>query len=75
LSIRLDSFQVTLRPAAAPRMVSLEGSAERARNWTLHAFTPAPDYAGAIAYPGQARVLQSLPVLPMDELLVLGQKM
>lgn len=69
LSIRLDSFQVTLRPGAAPRMVALEGSAERARNWTLHDFTPAPAYAGAIAYPGRARVLQSVPVLPIEELL------
>ncbi len=69
LSIRLDSFQVTLRPRAAPRVVLLEGSAERARNWTLHAFTPAPDYAGAIAYPDRARVVQSVPVSPIDELL------
>lgn len=71
LSIGLDTFQVTLRPGAEPRMVVLEGSAEQARNWTLHDFTPAPDYAGAIAYRDRARVLQSVPVLAMDELLAI----
>jgi 4'-phosphopantetheinyl transferase len=69
LSIPLDSFRVTLRPGAAARMVTLGGSAEAARGWTLHDFTPAQQYAGAIAYPDQPRRLQAAPVVSVDELL------
>jgi 4'-phosphopantetheinyl transferase len=69
LSIPLDSFRVTLWPGAAARMVSLEGSEDAARGWTLHDFDPAPGHAGAIAYPDTARALQSVPLLGMDELL------
>lgn len=69
LSIPLDSFQVTLRPGAAARMVSLDGSADAARKWTLHHFTPAPGYTGAIAYLDEPRVLQAMPVLTVDELM------
>jgi 4'-phosphopantetheinyl transferase len=71
-SIPLDSFQVTLRPGEAARMVTLDGSAEAARAWTLDDFTPAPDYAGAIAYRDKVRVLRMEPVLSMDELLASG---
>ncbi len=69
LSIPLDSFRVTLRPGAPARMVSLEGSEDAARGWTLHDFDPAPGHAGAIAYPDTPRSLQSVPLLGMDELL------
>jgi 4'-phosphopantetheinyl transferase len=69
LSIPLDSFQVTLRPGAAARMVSLGGSEEAARAWTLHGFDPAPDCAGAIAYPDQPRSVQTGPIVSIDELL------
>jgi 4'-phosphopantetheinyl transferase len=69
LSIALDSFQVTLRPGAAARMVSIAGSHEAARRWTLHEFTPAPDCAGAIAYPDELRSLHAGPILSVDELL------
>ena len=68
LSIPLDSFQVTLRPGDA-RMVSLGGSVDAARGWTLHDFTPAPDYAGAIAYPDIPRALHAIPSLTLDGLL------
>jgi 4'-phosphopantetheinyl transferase len=73
LSIPLDSFQVTLRPGVAARMVLLGGSEERARGWTLHDFDPAPDYEGAIAYPGQPRTIHyghpAGSILSVDDLL------
>jgi 4'-phosphopantetheinyl transferase len=69
LSIPLDSFCVTLRPGAEARMVTLEGSADRARGWTLHAFNPEPASTGAIAYPEKPRVVQAGPVVSVDELL------
>ncbi len=69
LSIPLDSFSVTLLPGAAPRVLSVEGSAEAAARWTLHEFTPAHDYAGAVAYPCQPRPLLAQPRASIDELL------
>jgi 4'-phosphopantetheinyl transferase len=69
LSIPLDSFQVTLRPGVAERMVTLGGSADAARGWTLHAFTPAPGYTGAVAYPDEPRPLRAMPVVKVDEVL------
>ena len=69
VSIPLDSFRVTLRPGAAARMVSIAGSHEAARAWTLYEFTPAPDCAGAIAYPGEPRSLQAGAIVSVDELL------
>jgi len=69
LSIPLDSFRVTLRPGASARMVSIAGSHEAARGWTLHEFTPAADCAGAIAYPDTPRSLQIGLVVSVDELL------
>jgi 4'-phosphopantetheinyl transferase len=68
LSIPLDSFQVTLRPDDAARMVSLGGSSQAARGWMLHDFTPAPDYAGAIAYPGLLRSVETRTAASIDEL-------
>ena len=69
LSIPLDSFRVTLAPGAAARMVSLDGSDDAARRWTLYDFIPAPDHAGAIAYPDQPRSIQTSPVVSVDGLL------
>jgi 4'-phosphopantetheinyl transferase len=69
LSIPLDSFQVTLRPGSAARMVSIAGSHEAAQGWTLHEFTPAADFAGAIAYPDVPRSLQAGPIVSVDQLL------
>jgi 4'-phosphopantetheinyl transferase len=68
LSVPLDSFRVTLQPGAPARMVELDGSASAAERWTLHAFTPAPDYAGAIAYCDRPRPLNVQPLLSVDEL-------
>jgi 4'-phosphopantetheinyl transferase len=69
LSVPLDSFRVTLEPGVPARMVSLDGSAAAAQRWTLHAFTPAPDYAGAIAYQDRERPLTVHPLATVDELL------
>ena len=69
LSIPLDSFRVTLRPGDAARMVSLEGSADAARGWSMHAFDPGPDYAGAIAYRAEPRSVRGSSIVSVDELL------
>jgi 4'-phosphopantetheinyl transferase len=69
LSIPLASFQVSLKPGAAPKMLGIDGSAEAARGWTLHHFDPAPDFTGAIAYPDQIRELLANPVMPVEALL------
>jgi 4'-phosphopantetheinyl transferase len=69
LSIPLDSFRVTLRPGVDARMVSIGGSEDAGRRWTLKAFDPAPEYAGAIAYRDEPRSLQTSPVVLVDELL------
>ncbi len=69
LNVPLASFCVTLRPGDAPRMVRLNGSEDAAHDWTVHAFDPAPGYAGAIAYPEQPRKLAAQPLVTMDELL------
>jgi 4'-phosphopantetheinyl transferase len=67
LSVPLHSFQVTL--GASPRMVSLNGSAPAAQSWTMHAFSPAPDYTGAIAYLDQERSVATHRLVGIDELL------
>jgi 4'-phosphopantetheinyl transferase len=69
LSLPLDSFQVTLESGVPARMVTLDGSAAAAERWTLHAFTPAQDYAGAIAYEDVERPLKVWPLATVDELL------
>jgi len=69
LSVPLDSFRVTLQPGVPARMITLDGSAEAAERWTLHAFSPAPDYAGAIAYRDSPRPLRAYPLVTVDEML------
>jgi 4'-phosphopantetheinyl transferase len=69
LSVPLDSFQVTLQPGVPARMVALDGSSAAAERWTLHTFTPAPDYAGAIAYRDRERPLTVQPLATADELI------
>ncbi len=68
-SIPLNSFRVTLRPGAAARMVSLGGSGEAARGWTMHSFDPASGYTGAIAYPDESRSVREGPIISVDGLL------
>jgi len=47
LSVPLDSFDVSLAPGEPARL--LRGADAR---WSLHAFTPAPSYVGALAIDG-----------------------
>jgi len=69
LSVPLDSFRVTLQPGVPARMVDLHGSTAAAEHWTLHAFTPEPEYAGAIAYRDQPRPITAQPLTTADDLL------
>jgi 4'-phosphopantetheinyl transferase len=52
LAAPLDSFDVTLAPGEPPRMLTLEGDAERAARWFFHHLRPAEDYVGAVAIDG-----------------------
>jgi 4'-phosphopantetheinyl transferase len=52
LAAPLDSFDVTLAPGEPPRMLTLEGDAERAARWFFHHLRPASDYVGAVAIEG-----------------------
>ena len=49
LAAPLDSFDVTLVPGEAPRMLTLKGDAARAGRWFFRCFSPAPGYVGALA--------------------------
>lgn len=52
LAAPLDSFDVTLAPGELPRMLTLEGDAERAARWYFEHFRPAENYIGALAIEG-----------------------
>jgi 4'-phosphopantetheinyl transferase len=69
LSVPLDSFRVTLRANDPVRLVQLGGSAEAAQNWSMHDFTPAPGYFGALAYPDQQRSVEIHPLRAAQDLL------
>jgi 4'-phosphopantetheinyl transferase len=69
LSLPLDSFRVSLRPDEPARMLHLGGNTDAAEGWSMHAFTPAPDYFGAVVYPDHARPIEFHPLLPVQELL------
>jgi 4'-phosphopantetheinyl transferase len=69
LSIPLQSFRVTLRPSVPARFISLGGSEEAARAWTLESFDPEPGFTGAIAYPDRARSIKASPIVSVDDLL------
>jgi len=53
LAVPLDSFDVTLAPGEPPRMLTLEGNAERAARWYFEHFRPAENYIGALAIEGE----------------------
>ena len=69
LTIPLASFQVTLRPGVGARLVSINASAEAAREWTLSSFDPGPGFAGAVACNQKRSVRQAGPSVSIDELL------
>jgi 4'-phosphopantetheinyl transferase len=52
----LDAFDVTLAPGEPARLESIHG--QPASGWSLHAFTPAPGHAGALAVQGSITELR-----------------
>lgn len=52
ITVPLDRFDVTLAPHEPPRMLSMEGDAERAADWSLFHLEPAAGYLGAVAIRG-----------------------
>jgi 4'-phosphopantetheinyl transferase len=64
LAARLDSFDVTLLPGEAPRMLTLEGDAARAERWFFRCFQPAPGYVGALAVEGGDWRIKTFRFLP-----------
>jgi 4'-phosphopantetheinyl transferase len=64
LAARLDSFDVTLVPGDAPRMLTLEGDAARAARWFLKPFRPAPEYIGALAVESAALPVRTFRFTP-----------
>ena|ERR1700680_2528343 len=69
LSVPLDSFRVTLRPGGAAEMLCLGGSTDAAKGWTLHDFTPAAEFIGALAYPDRPRPVLFKSVMTADALM------
>jgi 4'-phosphopantetheinyl transferase len=71
LAAPLDSFDVTLAPGEAPRMLTLKGDAARAARWFFRCFRPERDYIGALAVEGidgscwPVRTLRFRPDLPI----------
>jgi 4'-phosphopantetheinyl transferase len=48
-SIPLDSFQVSLAPGHAAALLHVRDTPGEERAWTIHAFSPAPRFSGAVA--------------------------
>ena len=53
LSCPLDAFDVTLAPGEPARLLRIHGRKQAASSWSLHAFTPRPDYTAALAVTGR----------------------
>jgi 4'-phosphopantetheinyl transferase len=64
LAAPLDSFDVTLVPGEAPRMLTLEGDAGRAERWFLQHFRPAADYVAALAIESAPLPIEAFHFLP-----------
>lgn len=54
LSMPLDSFEVTLAPGEAAKLLSVEGDPQKAALWSLAALTPADGYAAALVVEGNS---------------------
>ncbi|MEW6731152.1 MAG: 4'-phosphopantetheinyl transferase superfamily protein [Acidobacteriota bacterium] len=52
LSHPLDRFNVTLRLDEPAKLLTIEGDAKKAAQWSLSALTPAPGYIGALIVTG-----------------------
>lgn len=52
ITVPLDRFDVSLAPQDPPRMLAMEGDAERGARWSLFHLEPEDGYLGAIAIEG-----------------------
>ena len=52
LAAALDSFDVTLSPGDAPRMLTLKGDPDASARWFFRHLRPAQDFIGAVAIDG-----------------------
>jgi 4'-phosphopantetheinyl transferase len=66
LAAPLDSFDVTLLPGEAPRMLTLQGDAGRAERWFFECFEPAAGYIGALAVESGAWQIRTFRFDPGD---------
>jgi len=57
LSYPLQQFDVTLSPGAPPALLRHRLQPDQSQRWSLHSFTPAPDYAAAVAVEGKRDLL------------------
>jgi 4'-phosphopantetheinyl transferase len=57
--LALDSFEVTLKPGEAPRLLSVKGSPERAAGWSLISLLPVPGFVAAVAVRGRPRAVRT----------------
>ena len=55
MSLRLDSFDVTLAPGEPAALLRTSGDSKEAGRWTLWSLAPGPGYAGAVAVEGKVR--------------------
>jgi len=53
LSLPLNAFDVSLAPGEPAMLLHVNGDPRAARDWSLYALSPAPDFAAALAIPGK----------------------
>jgi 4'-phosphopantetheinyl transferase len=58
MAIRLDQFDVSLVPGEAAALLKTAEGPREACRWSLHALSPAPGFAGALAVEGQGAKLR-----------------
>lgn len=69
LTLPLDSFRVTLRPEDPPAVRVPAGGPGASGIWTMHAYRPVPDHAGAVAWQGGYRRVRVCRVRSASEML------
>lgn len=73
LSLPLDSFRVTLRPAQPARFLHLPTGPRAVSTWTLRDLNVETGYVAALAYPGEERPVLVQPVLDINRLISIGR--
>ena len=69
LSCPLDGFRVTFLPGDPPRLTELFPAASGVRVWSLHNLEISEGYAGALAYQGEERRVESQELVDAEQLL------